>query len=454
MRVAAATDIGESCPLSGPVSPADLARTGERRLRIRHTSRRRREGPLAVARAIRSGHARARTQAGWLDDVVQHPAMLTRRGDFQARAYRLAVRLAAWADWETMLTRPTWAVLMAETGMARSTLASYLAWFRRVGLLGLVAGGTTPDLSPGILAGQDGQDPRNEAAVYVLCAPRALRLVAVARPEDVGAEHVHDGRDWPTDPVTGAPLADAVVDPATGEILDPHDHHAEPGPEPRQDSHQPRPPQPVDRTRTPTPSLGGCSPRTRARHHDPSGAGLRPALTGLLPMRPAHDRDTPDEAAWPLTATPAGRKERLAVAAALQAALPLLRRISTAHVAHLAREWFLAGWTPADVLAALGRRPDGTPWCYSDDIRHVPGWWRHRLTAWRQDPADPAGPVTRSPGARAAADAAHQRAAARARSQRLAAEAAAVAGADRAAVRARADAVRAAHRARWPRRHR
>jgi len=391
--------------------------------------------------------------------------MLQRRGDFQARAHQLAQRLAAHANWDTMLTRPTWAVLMAETGMARSTLASYLAWMRQVGLLGLVAHGTTPDLSPAILA--DPANPGgNEAAVYVLIAPRALRLVAVPRPDDVGAEHVHDGRDWPTDPHTGAPLDDALVDLATGEILDPHDPDTTAGPARQaartttpttapaagpEDIHQPRPPRPVDGTWTPTPSEGGISPRTRARLLDPSGAGLRPALTTPFPMSRVPNPDAPDAPPWPLSATPPGEKshrlDRLAAAAALQAALPLLRRISPAHVAHLCREWWLAGWTPADILTALGRQPDGTPWTLSDDVRHVPGWWRHRLAAWRTDPADPASPVTRAPSARAAAAAAHTRAVTRARSERLAADQALVAGADQATVRTLADTARAAHRA-------
>jgi hypothetical protein len=436
---------------------------------------------LAAAQAIPPGHVRARTTAGWLDDVAQHPAMLLRRGDAQERILAIARVLAAWAtwpkpwpgddDWERMLTRPTWEVLQRETGLSRSTVAAHLAWLRHVGLLGLVAGGTTPDLSPAILQPQDGDvgdagrsEPRNEAAVYVLMAPARLRLVAVTHPDDIGAEHVHDGRDLPTDPTTGAPRDDVLLDPATGEIHTP-DPSDPPIPDKTADHHTdqqtPTPPatspetahpthhlNPVDETRTPTPSEGGLIPLTRAHASNPNGAGLRPVLKTPPPMCQATPRNIPDTPPWPLRSTPAGRKsDHLAAAATLQAALPALGRISTAHVAHLAREWFLAGWTPADVLTALGRRPDGTPWRHDHDVRHVPGWFRHRLAPWRHDPADPASPVTRSPHTRRAADAAHQRAVARARSEQLAAEAAAVAGADRDAVHALADAVRAAHRA-------
>ncbi len=69
---------------------------------------------------------------------------------------------------------------------------------------------------------------------------------------------------------------------------------------------------------------------------------------------------------------------------------PLPNRLSTsAHVAHLCREFFLAGWTPADILAALGHRPDGTNWHHEHAVRHVPGWFRHRLAPWHVDPTDP-----------------------------------------------------------------
>jgi hypothetical protein len=324
-----------------------------------------------------------------------------------------------------MLTRPTWAVLIERTGLARSTVAGHLAWLRKVGLLGLVAGGTTGDHSPAILK-TPGAEERNEAAVYVLTAPHTLRLVAVTSPDDVGAEHVHDGRDL-DDPDDAYPTGEQAAEGCGEDVI------------------QPPVPCSVDRTWTPTGLGFGFNSPARARTNDPRGAGLRPALTPPTPMRPVTPQDTPEPPPWPLGSTPAGRKDRLAAAVALQQALPVLGRISTAHVAALCREWHLAGWTPADIVTALGRIPDGTPRRYSHDIRHVPGWFRHRLTAWRTDPSDPASPPTRSPAARAIADATHARAAARARAEQLAAEAGC--GADHTQVHAWAETVRAAHRA-------
>ncbi|WP_088284948.1 hypothetical protein [Kineosporia sp. A_224] len=107
------------------------------------------------------------------------------------------------------------------------------------------------------------------------------------------------------------------------------------------------------------------------------------------------------------------RAERTAAAAEARRVDPVLRRVSTAHVAALLRDWHLAGWTLADVRTALQVRPDGSPWPHTltdpaGDVRHVPGWVRHRLASWRTDPTDPASAPALSPRQRAtaAADAA------------------------------------------------
>jgi hypothetical protein len=164
------------------------------------------------------------------------------------------------------------------------------------------------------------------------------------------------------------------------------------------------------------------------------------------------------EIIWPVMVRPTTRTERHLAAAEAHRIDPVLRRVSVAHVAALAREWHLAGWTIADIRWALVYRPDGTPWPHSlvaADVRHVPGWVRHRLAAWRTDPDDPASPPTRSRSQRiqaagAAAAAAHAAAAA----EHAATAAAALApdqvvgwDQDRADLAARTAATRAARRA-------
>lgn len=116
---------------------------------------------------------------------------------------------------------------------------------------------------------------------------------------------------------------------------------------------------------------------------------------------------------WPAGRRPMDRAERTAAAAEARRIDPVLRRVSTAHVAALLRDWHLAGWTLADIRTALQVRSDGSPWPHTltdpaGDVRHVPGWVRHRLASWRTDPTDPASPPALSPRQRAtaAADAA------------------------------------------------
>jgi hypothetical protein len=402
LTIAVEADSGQDDVRFRHVSAADLGRLGSRRLRIRH--KRRREGPLAVARAILAGHSRARTQRGWLEDVEQHPKLLLRRGDAQANILALADALAAFADWETMLTRPTWAVLMERTGFSRSTLAAHLSWMRSVGLLGLVAGGTTPEFSPGILRGQADEHEQNEAAVYVLCAPAHLRLVALPHPDDVGAEFVDDERDQDLE----EPVPPALMSGVPGDRS------------------------PVDESRTPSPSRREVIPPARERE-----------IRNL--QDPELKRPVP---AWLAPERPATMAERAAAALEARRTLPVLARISTAYVAALLREWHLAGWTLSDVLTALQRTPEGMTWRNSDDVRHVPGWLKHRLAAWRSDPLDSTSPPGRSPGARAEAAAVHTRAAARAKAERAAASAESLAASAPVDVQQWAAAARAALRAR------
>ena len=394
--------------------------------------RRRRDGPLQVARAIPPGHTRARSQQGWLADVQEHPRLQLRRADAQAHILAVATVLAAHASWETYLTRPTWAVLQARTGLSRRAVARHLAWLRQAGLLAIVAGGTTPELSPGILRPVRGtpaaDQETNEASVYVLMVPHGLRLVAVTHPDDHGYEYLDDSSD--------------------------HDQ-TDPGPAAEGDITPPQPRTPVDTNGTLTLSGFGSSPRTRTKI-SPSGASLRSALNTPVPMRPANQATAADPPSWPAGSTPATKKERLAAASAAQRQLWVLRAISTAHVASLLAEWWLAGWTLTDVLHALTTRPDGTSWQHAHAVRHIPGWTRHRLAAWRTDPTDPTSPPGRSPAARAEARAAHARAAARARADRRAAHAHVVAGTDE-TFRAGISALRAATqatRARSGHRHR
>lgn len=353
--------------------------------------------------------------------------MLLRRGDAQRHILAIAAVLAAHMDWETKTSRPTWPVIAREaavllertTDLSESTVARWLRWLRRHGLLVIVEHGTTPRFSPGVLTtGPDGE-ARNAASVYLLISPDGVRAVADPHPEDTGAEWRELGpanaveaaaqaeRDGTAPPplLAALPAGDVPLR-RTRPLAKPGAPAGAQGAARRTLRHRGR--SPVDISDTPTPPVGGVDPLTRARE-----ARNR--------QDPAGDRPEPR---WPRSKRPATRPERAAAAAEAARLAPVLRGISTAHVAALSREWHLAGWTLHDVLTALDRAPDGPAaagYRHTDPVRHVAAWYRSRLNPWRSDPLDPTSPPGTSPTARAEAERAHDRALQRAARDRDAA---------------------------------
>jgi hypothetical protein len=128
-------------------------------------------------------------------------------------------------------------------------------------------------------------------------------------------------------------------------------------------------------------------------------------------------------AAWSSVKAPKNRGEEERAADVLRDRCPPLRRISARYVRHLVRDWFAAGWTPADLAFAVEHSPGGRHHGYTTEVEHVPGWLRSRLASWR----DRDGRPVVSPGQRREADRARVRAEQRSRlaERRAAAERAA-----------------------------
>lgn len=162
------------------------------------------------------------------------------------------------------------------------------------------------------------------------------------------------------------------------------------------------------------------------------------------PVRARGNRDRPggDRSAtsWPRFATAKRKDDRRAASSALKRHAPVLRSLSDAKLASLLREFFLAGWTVADVQHALDTRGDGTPWPHSgaQGVRNPAGWLIHRLSAWREG-----GTVTRSRSQRADAERARLRALHRAEVERREQWASRRAHVDSPAARSALDSIRA-----------
>ena len=116
----------------------------------------------------------------------------------------------------------------------------------------------------------------------------------------------------------------------------------------------------------------------------------------------------------------------------------VLRRITTAYVTSVAKPYFQAGWTVADLLHALDWTPQGVRYTHDavTGIEHPGAWFTARLRAWTH----PDGTPMRSPDQRSAAEAEQRRAEAIAAAERYAArQVAAEVGAGGVAVRSAGD---------------
>ncbi|MEU1880914.1 hypothetical protein ABZ470_26705 [Streptosporangium sp. NPDC020072] len=86
----------------------------------------------------------------------------------------MAAKLAAWADWTTMTTRPTEQRIADDLDLALSTVKRWIRWLRERGFLGVVEEGTTVRFRRGTRCGLDDDGMGNRAAVWVLCIPLEL----------------------------------------------------------------------------------------------------------------------------------------------------------------------------------------------------------------------------------------------------------------------------------------
>ncbi|RJQ66268.1 hypothetical protein D5S17_36200 [Pseudonocardiaceae bacterium YIM PH 21723] len=109
---------------------------------------------------------RALARAQWVQDI---------RVDGNRHLLKIARVLARYAGWESMETRPTWAVIERKTGLSRVTIQRWLQELKVRGWIRVVETGSTP-VTRGAMAlilpdGQTNRDKGNRAAVYALQIP-------------------------------------------------------------------------------------------------------------------------------------------------------------------------------------------------------------------------------------------------------------------------------------------
>ncbi|MCF6467295.1 hypothetical protein FAF44_02560 [Nonomuraea sp. MG754425] len=287
------------------------------------------------------GMRRAGSQKEWLRTLKEDLETLELRCDGYANLTRIANLIAWAANWSTMCSRPTIARLVEVTGLSQATVKRWVRWLRVRGWLGTVEEGSTCQFRKGTAAGLLDDGLGNRAAVWVLAVPRRSR-------------------------------ADRLRD---------HDPRCVDLPE-----------------RTSEPPTGSLPERTRV---DPTRTREERS-----PSRPREPRISPH---WPLHATARTKRDKIALCERLRAEAPILRRVTAWYLRWWLSAFIDEGWTAADVLHALDSRADDSRWTYTwssvSEIRHVPGWVRHRLAAWLDGEGRP---VASRSQRRAAVDAARR----------------------------------------------
>ncbi|NKX94242.1 helix-turn-helix transcriptional regulator [Sanguibacter hominis ATCC BAA-789] len=373
-----------------------------------------------VARAIRLRPYRgAVVRAARVPDVLAafdacpHPRLMRMREDGRATLRHLLTVLAWSSDWEVQRRRREMLVSVPQRELARRcgrterTVRRHLRVLEEIGMLATVREGISAEARP-FASGDEG----NVVPVYVLLIPRS----SLDGSDD--APDVDDGEPTIAEDAQGGRRHLSLVDidvlpsgsPFRGTLVPTHTRA-------RRALHEP--------LRGPDPSGGAPRRRLRSATRQP---GLDEGHVTRSPeekRRPNREIGAVSTLSWPAYEVTKSKRDRLAASDELRNRLPVLRHISAAHVRYVVREFFLAGWTVADVAYAVDHRLDGSPWPHSgaDGVARPADWLAYRLSAWR----DEAGTVRRSRGQRIEAERVSQRA-----RQRVARDRAAAAEAKRA----------------------
>lgn len=372
---------------------------------LRAIKRRRYEGDVVPAVRV--------VQVAAALDASHHPLLRRMRADGFATLRQLATVLAWSADWQVqrerkgqMLVSVPQRILAERCGRSERTVRRHLRVLEEVGLLATVREGTTPEFQPAALEGEGNVTP-----VYVLLLPVSV-LADVPGCERL-AKDLNDAQRA-TDEIDDTPALASRQERLTG---DPHPLSLV-----ARDilvDIDVRPPfTPLGSERSPSHARENASIIEPLRGTEPHGGaprrGLRAAQRHLLASAktvtgsPEEERrefsqvNAPIERRWIPHQHPQTRADRLAAADELRWRVPVLRRISAAHVRHAVREYFLAGWTVLDIHHAIDQRPDGATWRHdgADGVARPADWLAYRLAAWR----DGAGTVVRSRSQRLAAE--------------------------------------------------
>lgn len=339
-----------------------------------------------------------RDQRHWLSALRRQDWVRDIRADGQANLLTVARLVALYAGWETLESRPTWARLLARSGLSERTVARWLQELRVRGWLAHLERGSTPAHRPMVLAHLSG----NRAAVYGLRIPLSPEEALHRAAEHLVARLAEDLAEHTTAPET-APHRSPAVAPSTpnaGDLAEPNSA-AGPASTPRaadstrsDRSDQRHPGTPGDTNDSPSWSfppeknswVDGFSRASRTVDNlwtivtDPRGnKDQRTALRAGWETGSGPD--------WAVT-VPTNRFSMLIAADWLHHRLPVFASCSRKLLRHLCKPYWQAGWCNRDIVHAMDHRPSlfgqttGVLIC-PEHLAAPKAFIASRLAAWR-----------------------------------------------------------------------
>ena len=331
-----------------------------------------------VLRAIPKGCRLARHVVAWKRAALEHPALELMRADGRTNMAALIEIIAVQQDPSSRTWRTTWAWVAQRLGVHEDSVGRMIRRLKDWGLLAVVATGRSAAYTP-----RSSGKKHGEAPVYALTTPAP----AVKTAENTAENPPQEAAKTVEINVGPVPPKGACTPPHARENLSPKD------------------------AATPRPTAKAAAQRREVQTAlSQRSAPLWPAHATVRPLSGRGARSD-----WKQAYRCAGLE--------IQHHALVLRRITTAYVASVAKRHFETGWTIADILHALDWTPNGQR--YPHDAVHGitnPGaWFTARLRAWTHQDGTP----MRSPDQRQAAEAEQRRAEAVAAAARHAARQAA-----------------------------
>lgn len=353
---------------AGPAVPARRTRAKDSRRAQRKMLRRiadpierdRLAARFDLAAYLPAGSTYVRCQGDWLKELRAHVESAGLREDAQANLLKVAWLICLRANWTDNTARVSWDEIAEAAELTRRSVARWIRWLRKHGWLGHIERGTVARWRTAVENALYGDQARQP--VYLLCAPSTAANACQIAADDVPPAI---GTDQPS------PVMDDVSPLSTGTTVTP----TLPEESSRKNSLHAR----EIRWR--------WTPKTREER-------LRAAeqIQGRCGSSVVEAND----------ATKGGARRVVSSA---------IRALSTRYLAHLARDFWEAGWTVKDVLHAVDHAPDGTRHTFAVEHVHSPAaWFSYRLGLWRDTAGEPGASIT-AQRAQATAERAAERAA-------------------------------------------